>query len=150
MYKILKFELILAEIFKKYWRQVKIEISNLLGFCDISLHLKINKQHSSCFISLSFTFFCLRKENIDSMEWIHANLGCKLAPNDANWGWNHDKIMQISPYWGKGLNLCKSEGSQGLRQPAKLSGDAPQHQLTMFDYSARLGYTWRASPINVV
>ena len=58
--------------------------------------------------------------------------------------------MQISPDFGKGPNLCKSEGSQGLMQAAKLSGNAPRQHLTLSDFLARLGYTWRASPINVV
>ena len=35
-YKILKFELVLVEILKEYWRPIKIKISNLLGFCDMS------------------------------------------------------------------------------------------------------------------
>ena len=113
----------------------------------LSLLLKPN---GSCFIVLSFWFFCLRKENMDSFEWIHANWGCKLPPNDANLGWNHDKIVQISLNFGKRPNLCKSEGSQGLRQAAKLSGNAPRQHLTLSDFLARLGYTWRASTINVM
>ena len=31
-----------------------------------------------------------------------------------------------------------------------MSGDAPQYHMTMSDFSARLGYTWRASHINVM
>ena len=62
-------------------------------------------------------FLCLRKENIDSLEWIDANRGWKSPRNDANWGWNRLKMMQISPDFWKGPNLCKSDGSQQLRQP---------------------------------
>ena len=62
----------------------------------------------------------------------------------ANW----PQMMQIVV--GIMTKSCKSalisewgriNANQGLRQPAKLSGDAPQHHLTMSNFSARLGYT---------
>ena len=69
---------------------------NLLGLWLIICFFFL-KQNGSCFSLLSFIFFCLRKENIDSLEWIHA---IKIHQND-----------RMRPDYGNRPNLWRSEGS---------------------------------------
>ena len=101
MSKILKFEQIWAEIFKEYWRQVKIEISNFSGICDISFCFFIWKQNGSHLLLHASKFICLRHYNLNSMEQIDANQGWTLCQNDANWGWNlrwNDENLKLGEF----------------------------------------------------
>ena len=61
MYKNLIFELIIAERFKECWKQIKFNISNLLGFDDLDFCFFENIRLSSCFASIYISSFKKRR-----------------------------------------------------------------------------------------
>ena len=113
MSKILKFEQIWAEIFKEYWRPVKIKISNLLGICDIIFSFFIWKQNGSRLVLHASKFICLRQYNLHSVERIDANQGGHLCRNDAKWGWNHAKWCKSAISLEKGRLKGNQKGAIG-------------------------------------